>query len=108
MAERKQPDACKMFRFCGFQIRVIERVLDYDKEHQPVYGYEPMMKRKETTQTITLCVGVFMTANTGRYTAARMHDSPIVFADPNEAQYAAVAAIWRWIREIQHLPIDYK
>lgn len=55
MSERKKPDACRPFRFCVFEIRIIERVA-YEADGVESYTYEPMMTQK---------------ASVARYTATR-------------------------------------
>lgn len=95
MSERKQPDACKLVRFDGWEIRVVERTT-YDAAHNPQYSYEPMLRRKQTRGWFERFVGRMMTGTNRRFSLAGSPDSPLIFVDPDEALYAAIVAAWRW------------
>ena len=98
-----KPQACKLFKFAGFEIRVIERVT-YDLKLNPIFTYEPMMTRKSKVgrrYDVTLVVGRNVTHTYKRFTASSSVsvDGPMIFDDADEAQYAAIVATWRWIQD---------
>ena len=103
MTERRQPDACKMLRFCGFEIRVGERAT-YHHDGTITYTYEPRMLRKSKVASryhVYLVVGQGGTRQNGRYTASASEavDPSMVFTDPDVAHYAAIVATWRWVED---------
>jgi len=92
-----------MFRFAGYEIRVIERVT-YGADNEESYTYEPMMTRRAymgKRYNTNLVVGRNATATYQRYMASSSAavDGPMIFTDPDVAQYAAVVATWRFIQD---------
>lgn len=100
MTERKAPGVCRLIRFDGWDVRIYERV-SYDTEGNPQYTYEPNLKRKETRGYFVRFVGNDTTHNYKKFRLAGPPDVPMIFSNPDEAFYAAIAAAWRWRVEVQ-------